>query len=97
MRLWDWVKKLCDHLDLVYPQRQISFPLAMTAAAVMEGIYRLLPGQPEPPLTRYTVSVIAQSTTLDITASRNSLGYQPGVGMDEGLSRFAQWWKENQK
>jgi 2-alkyl-3-oxoalkanoate reductase len=61
----------------------------------LEGIYHLTPGQPEPPLTRYTVSVIAKSTTLDITAARKDLGYKPHISIDEGFSRFIQYWKEN--
>jgi nucleoside-diphosphate-sugar epimerase len=94
VQLWEMVKKLCAELGLIYPQRQLSYRLADHVAAVLEGIYHLLPGRPEPPLTRYTVSVLAQSSTLDITAARKYLGYEPAVTIEEGFSRFIYWWKE---
>jgi nucleoside-diphosphate-sugar epimerase len=40
------------------------------------------------------VSMMANSTTLDISAARNELGYQPKVSVEEGVSRFLKWWKE---
>ena len=55
---------------------------------------RLLPSQPEPPLTRYTVGVIANSTTLDISAARRDLGYHPRISVEEGFEKFIDWWKK---
>lgn len=48
----------------------------------------------EPMLTRYTAALLAYSQTLDINAARIGLGYIPQISMDEGLTRFALWWKE---
>jgi len=97
VRLWEMVNKLCDELGFVHPQRHLSYPLADAAAAFMEGIYRFLPGQPEPPLTRYTVSTVAKSSTLDIAAARTYLGYEPRVTIEEGFSRFIDWWKRTHR
>ncbi len=36
-------------------------------------------------------SRLADSQTLDITAARNHLGYEPRVSIDEGLTRYAAW------
>ncbi|MCX6081950.1 MAG: NAD-dependent epimerase/dehydratase family protein [Chloroflexi bacterium] len=94
--LWPLVEKLCQALGYEYPHQQIPFPLAMGLAGMLEGLCRLLPGQPEPILTRYMVGVLAKSTTLDISAARTELGYQPRVSVDEGFERFVVWWrKEN--
>ena len=50
---------------------------ARALATVAELTYRLL-RRPEPPrLTRYTISHLAMERTLDITAARERLGYQP--------------------
>lgn len=92
VRLWDMVTKLCAALGYPPPRRRISLPAALAVAGALEAAYTLLPGR-EPPLTRYTVRMLAQNATLDITAARRDLGYAPRVGIDEGLRRFVDWWK----
>ncbi|MFG2090209.1 MULTISPECIES: NAD-dependent epimerase/dehydratase family protein [unclassified Spirillospora] len=57
----------------VYVPAAVARPLA----AVAEGAF-LLAGRPEPPrLTRYAISHLAVERTLDITAAREVLGYDP--------------------
>jgi nucleoside-diphosphate-sugar epimerase len=68
--------------------------VAIGAAGVLEAICRLLPGQPEPPLTRFSVASIALSQTLDISAARRELGYEPRISVAEGIERFARWYLE---
>ncbi|KTR52812.1 NAD-dependent epimerase/dehydratase family protein [Curtobacterium oceanosedimentum] len=58
-------------------------------AAVLEAVCTVLPGRPEPPITRYTVSTIAHSQTLDLTRARRVLGYEPVVGLDAALASYA--------
>jgi nucleoside-diphosphate-sugar epimerase len=91
--LWGLIEKLCGALGYAFPSRRISYPLAMSLAGMLEVICRLLPGQPEPLLTRYMVGVLAQSTTLDISAARRDLGYQPRVSVEDGFWRFVRWWQ----
>jgi nucleoside-diphosphate-sugar epimerase len=94
LRLWEIINRLCDALGYPRPQKHLPLRLADSTAALMEGIYRLIPAQPEPPLTRYIVSVVANSTTLDISAARAELGYQPTISIETGFQTFIRWWKE---
>jgi nucleoside-diphosphate-sugar epimerase len=96
VRIWEMIRTLCERLELEYPRRHVPYALADGAAWLMERIYGWLPGQPEPPLTRYMLSVVGRGTTLDITAARRELGYQPAVSVAEGLERFVRWWKAGQ-
>jgi nucleoside-diphosphate-sugar epimerase len=64
----------------------------MAAATAMEAVGRVT-GK-EPVLTRYTVGVLSKGMTLDISAARRDLDYEPRVGMDEGMARFVAWWKQ---
>ena len=57
-------------------------------AGLLEQIYARLPGYPEPPLTRYSLSTIAYTQTLDITKAREKLGYRPQVSLDESLAGY---------
>lgn len=57
----------------VYLPAAVARPLA----ALAEGAF-LLANRPEPPrITRYAISHLAVERTLDITAAREVLGYDP--------------------
>jgi nucleoside-diphosphate-sugar epimerase len=40
------------------------------------------------------VGILAVSFTLDISAARQDLGYNPRVSIEEGLKIYIKWWKE---
>jgi nucleoside-diphosphate-sugar epimerase len=86
--LWEMVRRLCTTLNYPFPQRRFSFAAAYLLAWGMEMIWARLPGYPEPPLTRYTVGVLAHSATLDVSAARRELNYTPRVSVEEGFARF---------
>lgn len=67
--------------------RPISRRAAWGAASALEAVCSAIPGRPEPPLTRYTLSTIAYSQTLDISRARAELGYEPAVALDDALER----------
>lgn len=67
--------------------RPVSRRAAWAAASVLEAVCRVLPGRPEPPFTRYTLSTIAYSQTLDISRARDELGYEPAVALDDAIER----------
>jgi nucleoside-diphosphate-sugar epimerase len=95
VKIWELIERICDELNLQPPRRKISYSTANAAATILELIYILVPTHPEPPLTRVSVSMMANSTTLDISAARSELGYQPKVSIDEGFELFMKWWKES--
>lgn len=92
--IWKLIERICDELKFSRPARKISLRTANLAGAAFELIYSLIPYSPEPPLTRLSVSMMANSTTLDISASKKELGYQPKISVDEGVQRFLSWWKK---
>lgn len=70
--------------------RPMNRRAAWVLAAALEGACKALPGQPEPPFTRYTLSTIAYSQTLDVTRAKAELGYRPEVALDDALRRVAE-------
>jgi nucleoside-diphosphate-sugar epimerase len=92
VRLWATLASLFEQLGQPMRGRRMSYHGALAAATAMEWAGRLR-GQ-EPVLTRYTVGVLSRGMTLDITAARQDLGYEPKVGMEEGMARFVSWWKQ---
>ena len=95
VRLWDMVRKVAEVLGYRVPTRHIPYKVVDALAGALEVLYRMIPGQPEPPLTRYSVGVLANSTTLDISAAQKELGYQPRFSIEEGFQKFIAWWKMN--
>lgn len=75
--------------------RQVAVPrvLVNLAARASEAIAALRPGKPEPRITRYGAGLLSYSQTLCIDAARSELGYAPFVSIDDGLARYAAWWK----
>lgn len=95
VKIWHLIEHICNELNLPHPKRKISYRTANAIASMLELIYTVIPTHPEPPLTRISVSMMANNTTLDISAAKNELGYQPKVSVEEGVQRFLSWWKEN--
>jgi nucleoside-diphosphate-sugar epimerase len=81
--------QLLTGLGLPLRHRRLPAGVVYDIAGVLEAICGVLPGRPEPPVTRYTVSTITHSQTLDITRAREVLGYEPTVTLDESLASYA--------
>jgi nucleoside-diphosphate-sugar epimerase len=93
IQLWSFLADLARRLDLSPPQGRLPLWRARLIAGLMELVWTVLFLKGEPPLTRYTVDLLALSTTLDISAARQDLSYNPRISMDEGVERFLRWWK----
>ncbi len=86
--LWELIATLCERLDLAPPSRHVPRGAARKVAAVAEAWHRLLRRKGEPALTRYSVDSLSLDATLDISAARRDLGYEPEVSVAEGVERF---------
>jgi nucleoside-diphosphate-sugar epimerase len=85
---------LFGELGLPFRSRPISYDRAQQLAGILEFVSRSFTfGRWEPPLTRYTVGVLAKVQTLDISEARRLLGYRPRVSISDGMREFAVWWK----
>ena len=90
--LWQFVGRLLELAGAPAVRRQIPRWLALAAASLIEGGYRLFSDNATPPLTRFLVREISSSHWFDIGAARRDLGYRPPVSIDEGLRRLTRWW-----
>ncbi len=96
VKLIDLLRRLFDLLELPLHTRRVSRPAALAAGRTMEWLYKAFPSLgAEPPFTRYTVGLLAYSQTLDLAKARQALKYEPRIPLDEGLRRFADWWRSN--
>ena len=88
VHLWELIEDLCRRLDLTPPTRRVSRSAARAAAFLAEGWHRLARRPGEPRLTRYSVDSLSLNATLDISAARRDLSYEPLVSIEEGMERF---------
>jgi nucleoside-diphosphate-sugar epimerase len=92
MALATLLEMLFDKLGHPLKLKPISYQNAYGAAVLMELISSTILLGREPLLTRYSVGLLAFDQTLDITAAKVELGYQPRISIEEGLEIFAHWW-----
>lgn len=90
--LRDLLETLFQGLEQPFRYKKIPYKAAYGMASMMEMAARI--SGKEPTLTRYTVGVLGKSQTLDISAAKNMLGYQPKVRIEEGIEVFIRWWKK---
>jgi len=76
--MWDWINQVLIENGLAPVTRRIPHSVAKVAAIALEAICKILPGTPEPLLTRFLVDEMATDHYFNIDAARRDLGYQPG-------------------
>jgi nucleoside-diphosphate-sugar epimerase len=83
---------LTDALGLGPVRRHIPFAAASGWAFLLEAWGRLLRRRRPPTITRKAVSLISRSTRFSTDRARTQLGWQPQVGIHEGLRRTLKWY-----
>ncbi len=94
IRFADAAELLFAKLGRPLRTKRLPYAAAYAAASIMEWAARLRPSGGEPMLTRALVGMLGSSQTLDIGEARRKLGYEPSVGVKEGLERFIQEWRQ---
>jgi len=92
--LWPTLRALLARLGVPAPRR--SVPLGVMRAVGRAAEFGAWFTGREPRITRYGAEVLGYSQTFDISKARAVLGYQPRVGVEEGIGRFVAWWREQE-
>jgi nucleoside-diphosphate-sugar epimerase len=95
VKLWEFLQSAFERLGLTLDTRHLPYHLAFSLAAALESAATLDPAYKEPPLTRYTVCMLAKSQTLNIDKARTRLGYQPRQSLLDATTEFITWWKQS--
>jgi nucleoside-diphosphate-sugar epimerase len=84
--LWAWINELLRALGEPPVTRRLSLSTASALGAVCETLWRLLPVNTEPPMTRFIAAELAKDHWFNLAAARRDLGYEPRVTMAEGTA-----------
>jgi len=85
IRVRDLIETVLGARGIPFRWRDVPVGPALLAARAAESVCKLLPRMPEPPVTAYGIGLLAYSQTLDISAARDVLGWQPSKGIREAL------------
>lgn len=80
------------------PVRALVLPQESTSeleALGVEAAWRVLPLAGAPPLTRYRISLFRGDLVFSAEKARVAFGYQPAIGLGEGLRRTRAWLEQH--
>ncbi|MFG0304942.1 MAG: NAD-dependent epimerase/dehydratase family protein [Phycisphaerales bacterium JB040] len=88
----DLVKKVGQAIGVDVKIRHVPFTPIYAAAVVCEAVCK--PLKISPPLFPRRVDWFRQVRAFKIDKARNELGYEPKIGIEEGLKRTGEWYKQ---
>ena len=94
MTFYDLVTKLFKELNLEPKFKKINPTLLLAITYIMETFYKIFKIKNEPVLTKYKYNLLRYSQTLSIDKITNELGYKPKLSIDEGIKKYAKYYKE---
>ncbi len=86
------VARICAAAGVPAPRRRIPLPVAWTAGAAVEAAWAVTRRRSTPPITRFLAEQLATAHWFDQRRTREALGWQPEVSLDEGLERLRTWY-----
>ena len=94
VNLWKWINELFSRLGVPEVRKQISFSGGRFIGAVQEIVFRLLPIDREPTMTRFLAEQLAKDHYFSLDKCKRDLGYSPIVSMEQGFSRTIKWLED---
>jgi nucleoside-diphosphate-sugar epimerase len=64
-------------------------------AVALEGLYRVIGSHQAPLLSRYRLGILTHNNGWEIRRAGQELGFVPKVGVQEGMRRAVEWWREH--
>lgn len=83
------IDAICAASGVPVPRRRIPAALARAAGAGLDAAWARLPLPGEPPLTRFVAEQLSTAHWFDQRRTREALGWEPRVSVDEGIARLA--------
>lgn len=89
------IEHIADVFDRKPPRGSLPYWLAWSLACLMEMAWRVLPLPGSPELTRYRISLFRGDLVFSSEKAQRELGYDPKVGLEEGLQKTRAWMRDN--
>jgi len=80
---------ICAAAGVPGPRRHVPRSLAWTAGALAEAVWSTFRVEGDPPMTRFLANQLSTAHWFDQRRTREVLGWEPAISLDEGLQRLA--------
>ncbi|OII34137.1 nucleoside-diphosphate sugar epimerase [Curtobacterium sp. MMLR14_014] len=84
----DLLAGICTASGVRPPQWHVPAAVARAAGSVVEAVWRVRPGEDEPPMTRFLAEQLSTAHWFDQRRTRSDLRWTPSVSIDQGLERL---------
>lgn len=88
----EFVGMLATAMGRPAPKIKIPVSLCRLAASILEGFGKTLAIRP--PLTHAMIHLMTRSYTYSMEKAEKRLGFSPNVGLEEGVARTVNWYRE---
>ncbi|MSO59866.1 MAG: NAD-dependent epimerase/dehydratase family protein [Ilumatobacteraceae bacterium] len=85
------MRSICGAAGVAFEPRYIALALAVRMGWVIERVWPKVRAT-EPPITQFVAQQLGTAHWFDPRPAREHLGWGPGVSLDEGFARLAQWY-----
>tara|TARA_B100000959_G_scaffold32793_2_gene31288 strand:+ start:45120 stop:46112 length:993 start_codon:yes stop_codon:yes gene_type:complete len=85
---WDWINYILRRLGKPQATKKVPYKVAYFFGAVLEATYNVLGRSSEPPMTRFLAQQLSTSHYFSINKARKHFGYNPTIGLNEGLEKL---------
>ncbi|WP_324653563.1 NAD-dependent epimerase/dehydratase family protein [Georgenia sp. H159] len=89
----DLIAGICRAAGAPVPGWRVPAGLARLAGGLVEAVWAVRPGSDEPPMTRFLAEQLSTAHWFDQRRTREVLGWEPAVSIDEGLARLAEHYR----
>jgi len=86
-----FIYKISDLWNIKKPSRHLPKPMALFLCGAFEGWTRLTRSKKPPYITKTSMKFLTLNLEFDIKKTKEQLGYNPTVSIEEGLKRTKQW------
>ncbi|WP_127127103.1 NAD(P)-dependent oxidoreductase [Georgenia sp. SYP-B2076] len=86
---------MCHAGGVPAPRWAVPGAVARAAGAVVEKVWAVRPGRDEPPMTRFLAEQLSTAHWFDLRRTREALGWEPTVSLDEGFTRLADYYRNH--
>ena len=86
------VQRICAAAGVPGPRLRVPFRVAWAAGGAVEAVWTVTRSTATPPVTRFLAEQLATAHWFDQRRTRDVLGWEPQVGLEEGFSRLSQWY-----
>jgi nucleoside-diphosphate-sugar epimerase len=75
------------------PRIKVPYPVARTGGLVVERIWERRGREDDPPMTSFLAEQLGTAHWFDQRETRQALGWEPAVSLDEGFRRLHAWFE----